>query len=92
MFKITMRAGGIDPGVGPRTAEDIQNEFRVHRHWHERVTCTFFDGVLTLVAFNDFDKDGLALSDEFSDCLSAYIPLEGISDEGVFEVVAVETV
>jgi hypothetical protein len=56
------------------------------------VTCTFSDGTLTLVAFNDFDPDGLALSDEFSDCLSAYIPLGGISDEGVLEVVAVETV
>jgi hypothetical protein len=48
--------------------------------------------VLTLVAVNDFDHDGRALSDEFSDCLSAYIPLDGISDEGVFEVVTVETV
>ena len=87
-----VRAGGIDPGVGLGAAEDIQNEFRVHRRRHERVTCTFFDGALTLVAFNDFDSDGMALSDEFSDCLSAYIPLEGISDDGVFEVVPVETV
>jgi hypothetical protein len=47
---------------------------------------------LILVAFNDFDSDGKALSDEFSDCLSAYIPPVGISDKGMFEVVAVETV
>lgn len=87
-----MRAGGIDPGVGPGAAEDIQNEFREHRPWHERVTCTFSDGALMLVAFNDYDNDGLALSDEFSDCLSAYVPLGSISDEGLFEVVAVETV
>jgi hypothetical protein len=92
MFKITMRAGGIDPDVGATAAEDIQNEFREHRSWHERVTCTFSKGTLTLVAFNDFDRDGLALSDEFSDCLSAYIPLGSISDEGVFEVVAVDAV
>ena len=46
-----------------------------------RMTCTFFDGALILVAFNDFDGDGLALSDEFSDCLAAYLPLDGISDE-----------
>ncbi len=92
MFKITMRAGGIDPGVGLEAADDIENEFREHRRWHERVTCTFSDGMLTLVAFNDFDPEGLALSDEFSDCLSAYIPPGKISDDGVFEVVAVETI
>jgi|HubBroStandDraft_6_1064221.scaffolds.fasta_scaffold1206805_2 hypothetical protein len=91
MFKVTMRAGGVDPGVGPDAAADIQNEFRERRPWHQQVTCTFADGELTLVAFNGFDSDGLALSDEFSDCLSAYIPLGGISDEGVFEIVAVET-
>lgn len=92
MFKITMRAGGVDVDVGPTAAEDIQSEFRQHRPWHERVTCTFANGTLTLVAFNDFDSDGLALSDEFSDCLSAYIPLGKRSDEGVFEIVAVERV
>lgn len=92
MFKITMRAGGIDPGVGPGAAVDIQNEFCEHRPWHKRVTCTFSGGALTLIAFNDFDSDGLALSDEFSDCLCAYIPLGGMSDEGVFEVVAVEKI
>jgi len=92
MFKITMRAGGIDPAVGHAAATDIENEFREHRPWHESVTCSFRDGMLTLVGVNDFDQDGRALSDEFSDCLSAYIPLDGISDEGVFEVVTVETV
>jgi hypothetical protein len=92
MFKITMRAGGIDPGVGHSAAADIQNEFREHRPWHERATCTFHDGTLTLVAFNDFDREGLALSDEFSDCLAAYVPVGGVSDDGIFEVIAVETV
>lgn len=93
MFKITMRAGGIiDAAVGHAAATDIENEFREHRPWHEGVTCQFHDGMLTLVAVNDFDHDGLALSDEFSDCLCAYIPLDGISDDGVFEVVNVETV
>ena len=92
MFKITMRASGVDPGEGTGAAAEIQNEFREHRPWHERVTCTFSGGTLTLVAFNDFDPDGLALSDEFSDCLSAFISLGGVSDGGVFEVVAVETV
>lgn len=92
MFKITMRASGIDPAIGQSAAEDIGNEFRQNRPWHKQVTCTYSDGRLTLVAVNDFDPEGRALSDEFSDCLSAYIPLGAISDDGCFEVVAVETV
>ena len=92
MFKITIRAGGIDPSLGPAAVGDIESEFRDNRPWHERVTCTFSNGMLTLVAFNDFDREGLALSDEFSDCLSARIPRDGISDDGIFEVVAVEEV
>jgi hypothetical protein len=92
MFKITMRAGGVSYKAGPTAAVDIEKEFCEHRPWHEGVTCSFADGVLTLVAFNDYDRDSLALSDGFSDCLSAYITLGQISDEGGFEVVAVETV
>jgi hypothetical protein len=90
MYKITMRAGGVDPNIGPTAAEDIQTEFRDNRPWHEKVTCTYADGTLWLVAVNDYDADGAALSDEFSDCISAFIPLGRIRDEGVFEVVAVE--
>jgi hypothetical protein len=92
MFKITMHAGGISPTAGPVAADDIEKEFREHRPWHERVTCSYADGALTLVAFNDYDQDGLALSDEFSDCLCAYLAIEDISDDGPFEIVAVETI
>ena len=92
MFKITIRAGGISQEAGPTAAADIEKEFRDHRQWREDVTCSFYDGVLTLIAFNDYDCDGLALSDEFSDCLSAYVALGEISGEGGFEVLAVETV
>jgi hypothetical protein len=92
MFKITMRAGGISQNAGTTAARDIENEFRDHRPWHEKVTCHFANGTLTLVAFNDYDHNGLALSDEFFYCLSAYITLGEISDDGAFEVVEVETV
>jgi hypothetical protein len=91
MFKITMRAGGIDPAVGLSAAEAIQNEFREHRPWHSSVACTFTAGTLTLVAFNDFDRDASALSDEFSDCLSAFVPPKSVNDMGVFEVVSIES-
>ena len=92
MFKITMRAFGIRPDVGAKAAEDIVAEFRENRTWHERVTCSFADRTLTLVAYDDYDENGLVLSDEFSDCLSAFIPLDGICDNGVFKVVAVDRV
>jgi hypothetical protein len=92
MFKITMRAGGVSSDIGHSAAADIEQEFREHRPWHEQVSFTFANGTLTLIAFNEVDRGGLALSDEFSDCISAYIPLGGISDEGLLEVVAVETV
>ena len=90
VFKITMRAGGVDPKVGVEAARDIEDEFRLHRPWHQNVSCTFADQTLTLIASNDFDDDGRALSDEFSDCLCAYIPIDKLADDGVFEIVSVE--
>jgi len=92
LYKATMIAGGIDRTAGPAAAKDIEAEFREHRPWHEQVSCTFADGVMTLVAFNDYDESGLALSDEFSDCLSAYLKPEEIGDDGAFEVTSVETI
>jgi hypothetical protein len=35
--------------------------------------CQFENGSLVLTAENDFDANGLALVDEFSDCLAAYL-------------------
>jgi hypothetical protein len=91
MFKIVIRASGIDQAVGPQAAQDIAAEFKNHRQWHQQVECSFADGLLTLVAFNDYDPKGLALSDEFSDCLSAFIPLNGFADDdGVWEIEASE--
>jgi hypothetical protein len=90
MFRITIRAGGISLQAGPMAAKDIEQEFRENRPWHTQVSCSYTDGTLTLIAINDFDDDGLALSDEFSDCLSAFIALGERSDEGNFEVAKVE--
>jgi hypothetical protein len=73
MYRVTLLCSGIDPDVGYSAATDIENEFREHRQWHQEVRCQFRDGNLILVAVNDFDKAGLALLDEFSDCLSAYL-------------------
>jgi hypothetical protein len=49
-------------------------EFINHRKHHQHVVCSFTSSSLTLVAENDFDRCDLALQDEFSDCISAFLP------------------
>jgi hypothetical protein len=78
---------GIDADVGAEAAHDIQAEFGEHRRWHREVSCCFESGTLILCGTNDFDRNGLALLDEFGDCLSAYL-----KDHGAVRVVSVETV
>jgi hypothetical protein len=73
MFRVTLACACVMKEHGPRAAADIEREFADHRPHHQNVTCRF-DGVeLILVAENDYDSDGEALVDEFSDCISAYI-------------------
>jgi hypothetical protein len=92
MFKITARASGINAEIGVETAKEIEIEFRGHRSWHERASCSFVDGDLILIAFNDYDENGLALLDELSDCLAAFIPPSPASDDCVIELVAIEKI
>jgi hypothetical protein len=73
MFRVTLACGGVPLSAGRTTARDIQREFAEHRQHHQNVTCVFTNGELVLSAENDFDPEGLALMDEFSDCISAYI-------------------
>jgi hypothetical protein len=79
MVRVVLVCSGIPLDEGPAAARDITNEFATHRTHHANVVCSYADGTLTLVAENDFDPDGLALMDEFSDCLSAFIatPFDG---------------
>jgi hypothetical protein len=73
-YLITLECTGVPAEVGEEAAFDIAQEFRIHRPWHQNVLCTYEgDGILRLVAQNDFDDDGEALSDEFSDCMTACI-------------------
>jgi hypothetical protein len=85
-FKITLACRGIDASAGAIAAKDIEAEFRDHRPWHQDVHCHYENGTLILRAINDFDKAGLALLDEFGDCLSAYL-----NDHGAVSVLSVET-
>src|SRR5260370_6079768 len=52
---------------------DITEEF-THRPWHAKVECSWNRESLLLTAENDFDTQGLALSDEFSDAIASCIP------------------
>jgi hypothetical protein len=73
MFRVTLACDGVPAGVGPSAACDIQREFGEHRQHHTNVVCTFTNGKLVLTAENNFDPNGVALMDEFSDCISASI-------------------
>ena len=79
MYRIVLECNGIPASAGPEAAKDIAKEFVDHRHWHSNVTCSWDGSKLTLEANNDFDGNGLALQDEFSDCICAYVnePFEG---------------
>ena len=90
MFRIKL-AGKINAaaGRGQIVAGEIQSIFRNHRPWHREVCCQFEEGELILNATNDFDKTGLALLDEFGDCLSACLAPSELTGETC--LISVET-
>ncbi len=73
MYTVTLTCTGIPSAAGPQAALDITAEFRERRTWHQNVQCTWDGSRLLLQAQSDFDSNGLALQDEFSDCIAAYI-------------------
>ena len=73
MHRVILECSGVPATEGQEAARDIEMEFREHRPHHENVRCTFDNGKLVLQAENNWDADGLALMDEFSDCISSYI-------------------
>jgi len=79
---------GVPPNLGREAAHDISEEF-THRPWHKNVRCEWDGFRLVLQAENDFDSNGLALRDEFSDAISACVT-DGF--DGRIEVVSVNPV
>ena len=70
--QITLVCTGVPPNIGANLAIDVVEEF-THRPWHQNVTCQW-DGVnLILCAENDWDDNGKALLDEFSDAICANV-------------------
>jgi hypothetical protein len=72
MYRIVLACEGVPANVGAVAARGITDEF-AQRTSHENVTCVWDGSRLILQADKDFDSDGLALKDEFSDAISAYI-------------------
>jgi hypothetical protein len=87
-YRITLACKGVPPVLGPQGAIDITKEF-IHRPWHQNARCEWDGVVLSLHAENDYDKDGRALMDEFSDSICACIsePFDGDIEIRSIEVV-----
>lgn len=77
MYRIALACSGVPLDVGPAGAADITEEF-THRAWHQNVLCSWDGSRLILRADNDYDSDGAALTDEFSDAIAACI-VEGFN-------------
>lgn len=84
-YRIVLACNGIPSDEGASGAESIREEF-THRPWHKNVKCDWNDSQLILHADNNYDSDGRALMDEFSDAISACIAGAG---NGEIEVVSV---
>jgi hypothetical protein len=72
MYRIVLACKGVAANAGTLAAREFSEEF-TRRPWHENVTCVWDGATLILQADNDFDVDGLALVDEFSDAITACI-------------------
>jgi hypothetical protein len=72
MYRVILASACVTPDAAEETARYITEEFK-RRTWHSNVKCEWDGTRLILQADNDFDSNGLALLDEFSDVISAYV-------------------
>jgi hypothetical protein len=73
MFRVTVSCEGIAPEKWPQALSDVREEF-VSRHWHRIIDVRWSGQTLLLTVENDYDADGEALADEFSDTIAACAP------------------
>jgi hypothetical protein len=73
VFRVTVKCERIASAAWPDALEDVRAEFR-DRPWHNIVDIRWSGDVLLFIAENDYDSDGEALADEFSDTVAAYAP------------------
>jgi hypothetical protein len=72
MYRVTLTCKGVPTQLGQVGATDITEEF-THRPQHQNVLCEWDGQQLLLRAESDWDGDGKALLEEFSDAVSACI-------------------
>jgi hypothetical protein len=77
MHRITLICTDLPDGNEAEVAADITAEFRQHRPWQRNVSCTWDGHRLVLQADTEHDLNGMALLDEFGDCLVAYSGTHG---------------
>jgi hypothetical protein len=88
MFTIKLICRGIPKELGPKTATHITEEFW-YCSCYANAICLWREDTLQLEATSDFDSDGRALAEEFSEAISACVaePFDGaISVEQVVRI------
>jgi hypothetical protein len=73
MFRVTLICEDVPLSEGAQAAIDITENFVLHRPHHTSALCTWTGSALVLVVENDFDDNGLATQDEFSDEISGAV-------------------
>mgnify|MGYP001549020009 CR=1 FL=1 len=83
-YRIRLRRTGVPERSGEEAAADIAKEF-LERPWHQNVTCTYDkeSHSLVLEGENDYDEDGGAFAEEFSDAICAYMQIEDRGEEEI---------
>lgn len=76
MYRIALTCAGLTDAEGTAAVADILEEF-THRPWHTDLECSWSSGLLSLRASNDYDPEGQALLDEFSDAIHACVNYSG---------------
>jgi hypothetical protein len=76
VYRTTVICRGLTEQEAQEAVSDMLTEFS-ERPWQEEVSCEWRDGVLRLSASTDFDRNGMALLDEFGDAINAYISYSG---------------
>jgi len=87
-FRVTLTCGGLTEREGERAPHDVAAEFQ-QRPWHSNVAVRWDDTLPWLAAENDFDRNGLALFDEFFEVVVACVKAPGARE---FKIVSIDGV
>lgn len=71
-YRVVVRCQGLPPDAGMEAAKNITAGFS-KRKWHRKAVCSWDGKCLTLAVENEFDREGRATLDEFSDEISACV-------------------